>query len=51
MCVHCLQAIASQKAVGSAQQSSVQHETTGPYALPKETVDKDQGVARYLYNY
>ena len=49
MYVHCLQAIASQKAVGSAQQSSVQHETTGPYALPNETVDKDQGVARYLY--
>ena len=46
MCVYCLQVID----VASAQQSSVQHETTGPYALPNdETADKVQKVS-ILYN-
>ena len=46
MCVSYLQVID----VASAQQSSVQHETTGPYTLPNdETADKDQKVS-ILYN-
>ena len=35
--MYCLQVIG----ITSAQQSSVQHETTGPYALPNETADKN----------
>ena len=42
-----MQVIAYHKAVASAQQSSVQHSTTGPYAVPTKTADnnKDQGVS------
>ena len=36
MCMHCSQVID----IASAQQSSVQHETTGAYAVPNETDDK-----------
>ena len=35
MCMHCSQVID----IASAQQSSVQHETTGAYAVPNETDD------------